>query len=116
MANQPVDKEMDLPLMANVEDIRVRHYMMQLSFDFDNETVTGEAIIFCQNSQSKGNQNDTEKNFELILDHRHIDFLQISEVNDCASELELILSNFESRKDLNIMKSCFRRAKNLIGS
>ena len=110
MADQPVDKEMDLPLMANVEEIRVRHYMMQLSFDFDNETVTGEAIIFCQqSSQLKSKQNDTDKNFELILDHRHIDFLQVSEVTDCCSELELILSTFESRKDLNIMKSCFQK-------
>ena len=77
MDNQAVDKDMDLPLMANIEEIRVCHYMMQLLFDFDEDTVIGEVLLFCQSTiqNNKELKERGESTFEMILDHRHIDFV-----------------------------------------
>ena len=113
MDNQAVDKDMDLPLTANVEEIRVRHYMMQLLFDFDEATVRGEALLFCQSPSTIQNNEEhkerIENTFEMILDHRHLDFTEVSEVIDSSSEFELIMSDFKNRKDLSLMKSCFQK-------
>ena len=110
MADVSVNKDTDLPLMANIDCILVRHYMMQLLFDFDDETVVGEAIIFCQDVQENKDDINESSEFEMLLDHRHIEFVEVSELQDCASELELISSSFESRKDLNLMNSCFQKS------
>merc|ERR1712051_898441 len=100
---------MDLPLTANVEEIRVRHYMMQLLFDFDEATVRGEALLFCQSPSTIQNNEEhkesIENTFEMILDHRHLDLTEVSEVIDSSSEFELIMSDFKNRKDLSLMKS-----------
>ena len=109
MADVSVNKDTDLPLMANVDCIRVRHYMMQLLFDFNEEIVFGEAIIFCQDLEEIEDDTNERTNFELLLDQRHIEFTEVSELKDFTSEFELILSSFESRKDLNLMKSCFQK-------
>jgi len=48
--------EKDLPLLANVEEIRVIHQLMKLSFDFESRVVDGIIILFldptCNTSQS----------------------------------------------------------------
>ena len=61
-----VDQEKDLPLMANAEEIRVRHYMLKLQFDLDLEIVQGESIMFCDTHISSSKD---PKEFILGLDH-----------------------------------------------
>ena len=106
MSEQTIDKDLDLPLMANVEDIRVQHYMMRLSFDFESDTVEGEAILFCIHLDHNAVKNPS---FEFFLDCRHIDFTDVSQVLDIDKEKDMILSSFEPRKSLEMIKSCFQK-------
>lgn len=36
----------DLPLLANVKEVRIHHYLMNLATNFDEKKITGSAIIF----------------------------------------------------------------------
>jgi hypothetical protein len=41
-----IDESKDLPLLANVEEIRARHYMFKLECRLQENIFEGEAIIF----------------------------------------------------------------------
>ncbi len=74
-----VDEDNDLPLMANADEIRVRHYKLKLEFDFDTHRVKGSAIIFLQPLVAR----DCQSDFEVILDCRHLDVSSVQEVEVC---------------------------------
>ena len=84
-----VDKNLDLPLMANVEEVRVKHYMMRLKFDFAHDVVFGEAVIFCENKADKFR--------EIVLDARHLNVASVWEVSNSEELAKTIIMNFESR-------------------
>ena len=45
----PEDCSLDLPLMANIDAVRVRHYMFRLRVDdMEERTLHGEAVIFME--------------------------------------------------------------------
>ena len=100
-----VNEEKDLPLMANADEIRVKHYMLNLSFDFASKTVQGQCILFCQPVKEK----KTNEDFSLVLDARHILTSFVGEVTHEPHEAEQILTDFEQRKSLSAMKHWFNK-------
>ena len=100
-----VDQDMDLPLMANIDDTRVQHYMMHLTFDFPEEIVRGQSIMFFKHNDS--NVNAQNLPFEVILDCRHLEFADVSEIIGADTETQAILDCFESRKSLDKYKTFF---------
>ena len=105
-----VDEEKDLPLMANADEIRVKHYMINLSFDFKSQTVHGDCILFCQpvgDDHLTLDRNGTDQEFLMVLDARHILTSSVKEVIHQPHEAEKILTDFEPRKNLNSMKFWF---------
>ena len=81
-----MDLSKDLPLMANSDDIRVRHYVLDLAVHFDMHTFSGSVTLFLEQPNEKreggtvtGRRNgrleskgsyvtDSNGNFVLILD------------------------------------------------
>ena len=63
-----VDQEKDLPLMANAEEIRIRHYMLKLQFDLELEIVQGESHHGRQESHISPTNSWTKKGKYLQTD------------------------------------------------
>ena len=97
--DQSVDKELDLPLMANVEDYRIRHYMMKLSFNFNPCFVQGESIIFFENISGVSQ--------DFIIDQRHLHITSVKKVDICHLEVQKI-QDFKHRKDFNFIQKMYQ--------
>ena len=54
----------DLPLMANVDDVLVSHYILDLDVDFEAKMISGSIILFIKPARTDLN----ECNFQLCLD------------------------------------------------
>lgn len=70
--------EKDLPLLANIETVRVHHYFMKLSPDFSNKRITGSVFLFLEwvkPKQSAAGIVTTKR--EIILDQC---FLKVNDV------------------------------------
>ena len=88
-----VDQEKDLPLMANAEEIRVRHYMLKLQFDLELEIVNGESIMFCDTHISS-----SEDPKEFILDCKDIEIIAVNEILEAGDEeSKEIFDQFDKR-------------------
>ena len=54
----------DLPLMANVDDVLVKHYILDLDVDFKTKIISGTIILFLEPARHDAN----ECNFQMCLD------------------------------------------------
>ena len=67
-----VNNETDLPLTANVNEIRARHYLLKLAHEPDIKTFKCESVIFFQpvkcDNDSGSRLRDKHGEFECILD------------------------------------------------
>ena len=100
-----VNEENDLPLMSNTDAIRVKHYMLDLSFDFESQTVKGQSILFCQPLMNS----EAESHFTFILDARHLITSKVEEVAHEPYEVHTILTDFKSRKNQDEMVKWFKK-------
>lgn len=100
MEQQQIDKDLDLPLMSNVDDFRARHYMMKLEFDFGKSEVNGESVIFLQEKHSSEFE-------DIIFDQRHLDFKAVGAL-DSQNLSSKVINDFDSRKDFELMSRCFK--------
>ena len=123
----PTITDMDLPLMANANEIRVRHYMIHLELPkeaWEENLFHGQIILFLDPfvkerdaesmKQKKVTCSSPESDFEFILDCRDLEFNSVSEINLPTSYNQRIYSDnptqltFEERKDADVMQSFFR--------
>ena len=100
-----VDQEKDLPLMANADDIRVRHYMLKLEFNMITETVEGESIVFCDVNISDKSPK------EFILDCKDLDIVSVEQIEDKDDDIMEILSSFNQRSSVNQMKKWYAKSR-----
>ena len=123
----PTITDMDLPLMANANEIRVRHYMIHLELPkeaWEENLFHGQIILFLDPfvkerdaesiKQKKVASSFPESDFEFILDCRDLKFNSVSEINLPTSYNQRIYSDnptqltFEERKDAEVMQGFFR--------
>ena len=123
----PTITDMDLPLMANANEIRVRHYMIHLELPkeaWEENLFHGQIILFLDPflkerdaesiKQKKVASSFPESDFEFILDCRDLKFNSVSEINLPTSHNQRIYSDnptqltFEERKDADVMQRFFR--------
>ena len=45
-----MDPQKDLPLMANTANVRVRHYVLNLSVSFEKKTLSGSVTLFLESA------------------------------------------------------------------
>ena len=102
-----VNEDNDLPLMSNTEAIRVKHYMLDLSFDFESHTVEGQCILFCQPMVNC--ENVVENHFTFILDARHLLTSNVEEVTHEPDEVHTMLTDFKCRKNKDEMDKWFKK-------
>ena len=100
-----VDQEKDLPLMANADDIRVRHYMLKLEFNMITQTVEGESIVFCDVNIS----DKTPK--EFILDCKDLDIVSVEQVEDKDGDIIEIISGFNQRSSVSQLKKWYAKSR-----
>ena len=100
---EEVDKNLDLPLMANVDKVRVKHYMMILKFNFEKDIVLGEALLFLED------KSDQDQFREIVLDARHLENVSVHEVLNCEDQASALIDNFELRKDEQVMSEYFTK-------
>ena len=100
-----VDQEKDLPLMANADDIRVRHYMLKLEFNMITETVEGESIVFCDVNIS----DETPK--EFILDCKDLYIVSVEQVEDKDGDIIEILSGFSQRSSVSQLNKWYTKSR-----
>ena len=120
--------EMDLPLMANANEIRARHYMLHIKLDkqgWEQQTFVGQVIIFLEainqtkekevlNNLNERSDLKNDSDFQCILDCCDIFFDCVYEVSlpnlykkrFCRSNPEWL--TFEERKNVETMKNFFR--------
>ena len=123
----PTITDMDLPLMANANEIRVRHYMIHLELPkeaWEENLFHGQIILFLdpfvkeRDSEAMKQKNvpcsSTQSDFECVLDCRDLKFKSVSEINLPALYKQRIYADeptqltFEERKDVEVMQSFFR--------
>ena len=100
-----VDREKDLPLMANGDEIRVRHYMLKLYFDMEKEIVQGQAIMFCDTNISNKNPK------EFILDCKDLITTSVYEIVGDDDEFNQILNSFDIRSEKIQMDKWFHKSR-----
>ena len=67
----------DLPLMANVDDVLVSHYILDLDVDFEAKMISGSIILFIEPART----NLHECNFQLCLDSTMVTVKAAEEVS-----------------------------------
>ncbi|XP_032238993.2 uncharacterized protein LOC5513554 isoform X2 [Nematostella vectensis] len=70
------DESEDLPLMANVDEVLVKHYILDLTVDFDEKVLRGSIVLFLEPTHEKATQNT----FQLCLDSTLVNVESVSEV------------------------------------
>lgn len=72
-----LDKQLkDVPLMANVDEVHIYHYALNLDVDFTEKCVTGCEILFLK----PVNESIARKKFQMCLDCTLIDILSVEEI------------------------------------
>ena len=127
----PSITEMDLPLMANANEIRARHYMIHLELStrgWHQKVFHGKVIIFLEplnkvtdhvvaGSSMETNESlqaSDRPDFECILDCCDLSYISVHEVILPISYKERFngendnLLAFEERKSIELMRSFFR--------
>lgn len=92
--------ESELPMMANVDDILVKHFVLQLSCDLDKQTLSGSITLFLapnpnatkgskiKSNKSKSPGSSGSKNFELVLDHSQLSVTSVEEIKVPETQLK----------------------------
>lgn len=70
------DKSDDLPLMANVDEVLVHHYVLDLSVKFNEKIMKGNIVLFVE----PRNEEVTKKQFQMTLDSSLVNIESVSEV------------------------------------
>lgn len=70
------DKSDDLPLMANVDEVLVHHYILDLSVKFSEKIMKGNIVLFLE----PRNEEVTKKQFQMTLDSSLVNIESVSEV------------------------------------
>ena len=70
------DKSDDLPLMANVDEVLVYHYILDLSVKFSEKIMKGNIVLFLE----PRNEEVTERQFQMTLDSTLVNIESVSEV------------------------------------
>lgn len=101
----------DLPLMANVDDVLVKHYILDLSVDFEAKVISGTIVFFIEPARPDVN----ELNFQMCLDSTMVNVESAVEIpvpddleihfhdKKCCSSLS---ERVEQLKQENIYDSC----------
>ena len=119
--------DMDLPLMANANEIRVRHYMIHLELPkeaWEENLFHGQIILFLDPfvkerdaesmKQKKMPSSSPESDFEFVLDCHDLMFKSVYKINLPTSYKKRIYADnptqltFEERKDAEVMQGFFR--------
>jgi len=66
----------EIPVLANVDDVLVTHYMLDLSVHFDLQVMTGSIVLFIE----PANEEATKKSFHLCLDSTLVNIQSVNEV------------------------------------
>lgn len=66
----------EIPLLANVDEVLVTHYVLDLSVDFNQQIMTGSIVLFIE----PANEEATKKSFHLCLDSTLVNIESVSEV------------------------------------
>ena len=82
------DNSRDLPLMANVDDVLVKHYILDLDVDFETKIISGTIILFIE--PAKPGTNDC--NFQMCLDSTMVTVDSAVEI-PIPSDLEIHFHN-----------------------
>ena len=70
------DKSEDLPLMANVDEVLVRHYILDLSVKFSEKVMKGSILLLIE----PRNEEVTQRQFQMTLDSTLVNIESVSEV------------------------------------
>ena len=70
------DKSEDLPLMANVDEVLVEHYILDLNVDFEEQVMRGSIVLFLKPT----NRKFTKRQFQLCLDSTLVNIESVHEV------------------------------------
>ena len=71
------DTSNDLPLMANVDEVLVSHYVLNLSVNFDAKVMTGDITLFLKPAAEVV----LERQFQLCLDCSLVDIESVEEID-----------------------------------
>lgn len=75
-ASNEWDKSEDLPLMANVDEVLVNHYILDLSVKFSEQIMKGSIVLFLE----PRNEEVTKRQFQMTLDSTLVNIESVSEV------------------------------------
>lgn len=70
------DKSEDLPLMANVDEVRVNHYILDLTVKFREQIMKGSIVLFIEPTTEEV----TGRQFQMSLDSTLVNIESVSEV------------------------------------
>lgn len=70
------DKSEDLPLMANVDEVLVNHYILDLTVKFREQIMKGSIVLFIE----PRNEEVTGRQFQMTLDSTLVNIESVSEV------------------------------------
>ena len=70
------DKSEDLPLMANVDEVLVEHYILDLKVNFEEKILSGCIVLFLKPT----NKEVTKRQFQLCLDSTLVNIESVHEV------------------------------------
>ena len=87
---EEVNSETDLPLTANVKDIRARHYLLSLEQKPAEQVFLCEAVIFLETLRPLADD------FTCVLDCCDLDFQSVSKLALPTSLSASLASNFSS--------------------
>lgn len=76
-ASSEWDKSEDLPLMANVDEVLVKHYILDLSVKFSEKIMKGSIVLFLE----PRNEEVTKRQFQMTLDSTLVNIESVSEVD-----------------------------------
>jgi hypothetical protein len=73
---RPSKKGEDIPLMANVDEVHVNHYVLDLAVDFEQKVMRGSIVLFLE----PASEEVTGNTFQLCLDSTLVNVESVCEV------------------------------------